>query len=187
MLNRCIQERRPFGVALIRQGQEALGPLALPHEVGCSAQVLHVKRLDDGRMNIAVVGQERFRIRSLDFASQPYLVGVVEPAPLPFRGLDELERSAERLRRQVERYIERLLSAGGAFDLRQLPARPIELAYAALGLLQISNDEKQRLLELDDPHRLLDQAQAIYRREHSLLSALLQHTDQASGISFSVN
>ena len=66
MIGKCLQERRAFGVVLIRQGAEALGPLAEPNKIGCTAFISQVERLHQGRMNIGVIGQRRFRIISLD-------------------------------------------------------------------------------------------------------------------------
>src|SRR5512147_2655499 len=63
MIEQCIQIAQPFGVVLIREGVEALGPSAEPHQIGCSAQITQVERLEDGRMNIVAVGVERFQIR----------------------------------------------------------------------------------------------------------------------------
>ncbi len=48
MINLCLQEQRPFGVVLIRNGMEALGPLAEPFHIGCTAEIAHVERLEDG-------------------------------------------------------------------------------------------------------------------------------------------
>lgn len=205
MLNRCIQERRPFGVVLIQHGQEALGDLAEPYRVGCTAQLLHVQRLDQGRMNVAAVGQERFRIYSLDRVSEPYLTGQVELTPLPMQMSPELARNGEHLRRQVERYLQMLITLNGVqdgltlhgetFALHEFPQHPLELAYAAAGMLQIAPLQKQALLEQDQPDILLADMQIIYARELALLKAMLAHSDgsggpvgpQERGISFSLN
>ena len=39
LIGKCLQERQPFGVVLIKKGIEALGPLAEPHHIGCTAFV----------------------------------------------------------------------------------------------------------------------------------------------------
>ena len=49
MIGKCIQERQPFGVVLIRRGLEALGPVADTHSVGCMAFIRQVERLEQGR------------------------------------------------------------------------------------------------------------------------------------------
>ena len=62
MIGECIDSGNPFGVVLIKRGQEANGPLAEPHEIGCTARIIEVEPLSEGRMNIVVLGQKRFRI-----------------------------------------------------------------------------------------------------------------------------
>lgn len=76
MIRACIEEDAPFGVVLIRVGTE-VGGAAVPHGVGTTARINQVEYLDDGRMNIFAIGEERFRVVSLD-TTQAYLSGEVE-------------------------------------------------------------------------------------------------------------
>jgi uncharacterized protein len=187
MINLCIEKRQPFGVVLIQSGVEALAELAEPYEIGCTAHLIHIQRLEQDQMNLVALGQERFVIRSLDRVSEPYLVGKVETKPVSMRTYPDLLASGERLRRKVENYIQILLTAGGSFDSRQLPEHPVELAYAAAGLLQIAAAHKQALLELDQPEQLLEEVLAIYAREQALLKAMLAHgeTNRSNNSEFS--
>lgn len=186
MINLCVEEHRPFGVVLIREGMEALGPLAVPHSTGCTANVLNIQRLDQGQMNIVATGQVRFQIQSLDFMARPYLVGMVETYPIDPAPGEDLEEFGSRLRIQLENYIELLLTTGGSFDTRQLPREPVELAYMAAALVQVPPIEKQTLLELNDPAVLLSSLRRIYSREYALLKAMQQHRSE-EGASFSRN
>ena len=56
MIEHCLAEEKQFGVVLIRRGSEALGPLAEPHSIGCTARILEVQPLDEGRMQITTIG-----------------------------------------------------------------------------------------------------------------------------------
>src|SRR5579862_5071920 len=76
MVQKCLEFDRPFGVVLIRSGSET--GLADPYLVGTVVRITSVHNYDDGRMDIEVQGERRFRIRQLD-ESLPYLVGMVEP------------------------------------------------------------------------------------------------------------
>ena len=76
MIGRCMEERSPFGVVLIRSGEE-VGAAAEPHDIGTTARIASVQRLEDGRMNLVALGEQRFRILQLD-NSGPYLAGDVE-------------------------------------------------------------------------------------------------------------
>jgi uncharacterized protein len=187
MIGMCLQLRQPFGVVLIRDGQEALGPLAEPYRVGCAASIVNVQRLEQGRMNLFALGTERFRILSLDQTSYPYLVGTVERFLMQAPPGDELVPLCQRLHRQVEQYIQSLMAAGGGdFDLSQLPSDPLTLAYTAAMLLQIPPAEKQPLLESEHTGDLLERLSALYRRETALLQAVVTDRGKVQG-SFSVN
>jgi len=188
LIETCIQDHKPFGVVLIHQGQEALGPLAEPHMVGCSAEIVHVRRLEDGQMNIVVLGQERFRIFSLDRVTFPYLMGTVGEFPLAIGTPDELAEVGDRLRPWVKRFIQTLLEAGGTrFDLNQLPDDPILLAYTAASILQIPPSQKQTLLNTRQAEQFVASLLSIYRRESALLDALLARGGQDIGSPFSRN
>ncbi|NIV29900.1 MAG: peptidase S16, partial [Anaerolineae bacterium] len=80
MIQHCLDEERPFGVLLIREGKE-VGETAVPHTVGTSTLIASVTRADGGRMNIITIGLDRFRLRTLRH-DRPYPVGDAEPFPL---------------------------------------------------------------------------------------------------------
>src|SRR3954466_6437378 len=67
MIGRCIEANQPFGAVLIKRGSEVsgLGKAAEPFSIGCTVQITQVQSLGAGRMNISVVGKERFQIFSL--------------------------------------------------------------------------------------------------------------------------
>jgi len=175
-------------VVLIRRGTEALGPLAEPHTVGCTAQIVNVQRLEQDRMNIVANGQERFRILSLDSRAFPYLLGSVQPFPIEIGDLPEVTRRSNRLREQVTRLMQtQLRAAGHTPDLSRLPDDPVELAYLAASVLQISVDQKQQLLQIVRAEDMIDRIQNIYRREQALVEAILFHGDRESGLPFSLN
>jgi len=73
MMNRCLEDNAPFGVALIKVGKEVGGP-AVPHTVGTLARIVHVNREEKGRMYNTALGESRFKL--LDWwRSEPYLMG----------------------------------------------------------------------------------------------------------------
>jgi Lon protease-like protein len=173
MIGKCVEDQSPFGVVLIRSGMEALGPLADPHSIGCTAQIINVQHLKDGRMNIVAVGQDRIRILSVDSETTPYLVGEVENYPMVKASPEILEATGGRLRTWVERYIRFLVDSGTRkFDVQQLPEDPLKLAYTAAGLLPIPTIQKQELLELQDTEGFIKQLLVIYRRETALARAM---------------
>ena len=84
MVAHCLQDNSSFGVVLIKEGVEALGPLAQPYTIGCTAQITQVQPLDEGRMNLIVIGHERFKVHTLDY-TLPYLAGDIVIAPIAVR------------------------------------------------------------------------------------------------------
>lgn len=188
MIAMCLQEQRPFGVVLIRRGAEALGPLAEPHTVGCTAKIGNVQRLDEGRMNIVATGQERFRILSLDSRAFPFLLGSVQPFPMDIHDPLELATGGKRLREQVIRLMQTQLKASGhTLDVSRLPEDPVDLAYLAASVLQITVEQKQQLLQIVRAEEMIKRVQEIYRREQALVEAILVHGDREGSFPFSMN
>ncbi len=179
MINTCISEKIPFGVVLIEEGQEALGPVAQPYMTGCSARITQVQPLPQGRMNLVAIGEERFRIRELDRESQPYLVGRVESDPMPIGSVEELELQIEKLRPYVIRYLEIRSRAGDVqLDPDQLPTDAMALAYLSAFILGIESDKKQDLLEAGDAPEFVASVRALYSTENALLETMLKYSEQ---------
>jgi Lon protease-like protein len=173
MIGYCLTAHRPFGVVLIRQGVEALGPLAEPHLVGCTAHITHVQSAGEGRLNILAIGQERFRVVSLH-QEQSYLTGLVETFPLPVSDSMDVVEEGTLLRPWVERYLGILSDAGEVnLDLGQLPTDPLTLAYLAAYLLLVPAEQKQPLLAAAEATLFLSDVRECYRREIAVLQAML--------------
>ncbi|MDH5506624.1 MAG: LON peptidase substrate-binding domain-containing protein [Anaerolineae bacterium] len=173
MINECIDERKSFGVVLIRRGRETKGKIVEPHPIGCTARVVQVERLDKGRMNIIAVGEERFRIESID-TDQEYLVGKVEMLPLGMENRQEVLESSEQLKPWIQRYLHILADAKMIEgEIKDLPEDPQDLAYLAAFLLQVPTRQKQALLAVNQAARLIADTRAHYRREVAILNTLL--------------
>ena len=174
MINHCIEAEEPFGVVLIRQGREALGPTATPYAVGCTASIGDVQRLPLARMNIVATGRRRFRIKAID-RSKPYLLGEVDFF-IPAEDHPEVIRRHSRLLRPLLiRCLEILSSSSDSrFDPAQLPDQPRAVAQIASILLQTDNQQKQELLAMDSLSNLLVTLVEIYRLETMLLAVRLE-------------
>lgn len=187
MMSLCLQSRQPFGVVLIREGVEANGPLAQPYMIGCTAHIIQVEPLAQGRMNITAVGQERFKILTLNYDCA-YLAGIVESSPLDDYSPLTLQRGGSRLRPWVERYLEMLSQAGHIeFDPQQLPDDPLALAYLTAYLLQIPPTQKQELLAINEAPVFVDTVGKLCRREVLLLDTVTTHINAEAPGPFSVN
>src|SRR3989440_7290506 len=78
MIGDCLEAGHSFGVVAIREGSET--GLATPYDVGTLAKIVRIDRLDDGRMNLLVMGASRFTIvQTAD--DRPYLRGQIRIIP----------------------------------------------------------------------------------------------------------
>lgn len=188
MIRVCVETKGRFGVALIRRGFEALGPLPEPHAVGCTARIQEVKPLEGDRFALRAVGEERFRILNLK-RDLPYLVGEVEPYPIDTGEPQTLEKEATDLRPWVERYLHSLGQlGGGTAGARRLPENPTAFAYIACALLNVPTADKQKLLGMRRATELLRELRGLYRREIALLAAIsVRGRGDESGGPFSRN
>ncbi len=186
MINHCYQNGQPFGVALIKSGQE-VGGRAEPFLIGCTATITELEPLPGGRMNIVAVGSDRFIAHSFRY-DQPYLVAEVETLSLANTNATSLSSTTRSLRPWVHHYLQTLADASETkFDIQQLPDDPIQFAYLASFLLEISSEQKQNLLNIEDADDLIANLRTIYRREVTLLSAMLApQTADDAGV-FSAN
>jgi Lon protease-like protein len=115
MINRCIERGEPFGVVLLRGGHE-VGPLSSEvAAVGTTAAIRRAGAYPDGRLDILSVGQQRFRLESVDNVSEPYLVGRVSLLDEPTGPVHEARDQAERVGRRFLEYLE-LLQPDGTED-----------------------------------------------------------------------
>jgi uncharacterized protein len=189
MMAACLQNQQPFGVVCIRKGVESNGPLAEPYSVGCTAAISQVQPLYEGRLNVIAVGQERFRIHALDY-SLPYLCGSVEFLPPMIADGQRLRSQGRRLRPWVAHYLKTLATAEQlGLELPDLPEDPAAIGYLGAFLLQIPLADKQRLLTLNSVDALLTELYRLYRREVTLLDAMLERSsvEAEAELPFSVN
>ena len=165
--------RRQFGVIAIRRGRE-VGPVVPElHEVGCVAQLRRVEARPDGRFSILTVGGQRFRIRSVDQTSAPYLVGEVEFLEDVPGDEDAALTEAAVVRRLLGEYTERL-KANGAVEIKlpDLPDDPVALSYLVAATVVSDITERQKLLAEPDGVSRLRAERALLRRELGLLSRI---------------
>jgi len=160
MVRNCMREQQPFGVVLIQEGEEA-GPVATTATVGCSARIVDFYTLQDGLLGISCVGERKFSVQRVWRAPDGLNVGEVswrEPEPritLP----EEYAQFGATVRRAVEELAEHYQHVEKHFDdAAWIGARITEL-------IPIGLNEKQVLLELDDPIARLDALLSLVPRE----------------------
>lgn len=152
MIGRCLETQTPFGVVLIRSGDEVVegrigSRSAEPYTIGTMAEIRASVRLEDGRLLITAVGSERFRIDAL-VQQNPYLIAAVTPVPEQIAAT--VNAAADQLRQTYERYWQAVAVATGAsVEIEEAPDDSLELAYYLADRLQVPLDRKQHWLEAD--------------------------------------
>jgi len=146
MIGRCLQSGSPFGVLLIRSGNE-VGEAAEPFEVGTTARIVRVQHLDEGRMNLVCLGEQRFRLLKT-LRDTPYLVGEVETLDSTDAEGEDVAEMAETVGALFAEYYRLYLAVSNQWA-RQIgmPGGAAELADFVASRLAVSPWTKQRLLE----------------------------------------
>jgi Lon protease-like protein len=165
--------RRRFGVVAIRQGWE-VGEDAVSalHDVGCAAELRRVSRYPDGRYDIVTVGTARFRLRSVDRAARPYLVGAVDwlPTEPPPVGVDGLAAAVGTL---FGEYVDAAAGLQGRLtEEAELPDDPAERAYAVAAAAVLTLEDRQALLEAETTQARLRAELRLLKRETTMVRRL---------------
>lgn len=145
MISERVQNDAPFGVLLIRDGEEA--GTASTFEVGTLARITDWYQGSDGLLGVTAIGEQRFRLLSADRKPDGLNVGDVEllpgeePLRLPekYQGMvDILAGVLDDLGRLYES-LERHYDDAGWVTYRFVEILPLEL------------EQKQQCLENSDP------------------------------------
>src|SRR5258708_256223 len=168
MIGACQVTDQLFGVLLIRSGSEVGAP-AQPERIGCTARMLRIDRLPDGRMTILTIGEQRFRLQGpARVMSEGYLVGDVRM--LPDQASEPVASGlVASLAEEFGKYQTGALTmSGSADDIKppELPADPLRLSYRIASTLHVHPRERQQLLELDDVASRLQHELTLLRREN---------------------
>lgn len=184
MVRYCVDAKSPFGILLIKHGQAEGDEAVIPHDVGCMVTITQMEQLEDGRLLVMTIGQERFRVLALK-RNRPYLVGEVERLSYLPEKSGPLQAAANDLHPLVLNYLTTLTSLADniEFDPTQVPTEPEALNHMAASLLQVSLETKQSLLEAKKVSNALNFLTNQYRHEIDLLK---QFPKQDMG-NFSVN
>jgi uncharacterized protein len=179
MIADCLDEGHSFGVVAIREGRET-GP-ATPYEVGTLAKIVRIDRLDDGRMNMLLMGASRFEIlRTSD--ERPYLRGQIHIIPEAGDDPEATARLTETAAITFRQYSSLLRElAGQEADDAEPPMEPELLSYLIAAALNLQVPEKQSLLaERRTDTRLVLELRML-RKEIVLLKQMVAHATTMAG------
>jgi Lon protease-like protein len=145
MAKACLKDGTPFGVCLIREGEE-VGVPAVPEPIGCVARIAACDMEELGILKVKAEGLDRFRIVSREVNRQGLIIGEVErfdPEPEVKEAVG-LGETSEFLRKVIAGIgTERFVGTPRFEDASWVSFRLAEI-------LPLRNDVKQKLLELTD-------------------------------------
>ncbi len=153
LIKRCGRSGEGFGICLILDGREA-GTPAIPAALGTEAAIIDFAMTDDGLLGITVEGRRRFHVERTRVRADGLIMADVSwlPAPEPQPLRDEHALLSILLARIMDKAgIEH--GGAGKGDLA-------DAAYVGWRLaewLPLSGEDRQWLLQENDPHRRLDQ------------------------------
>jgi Lon protease-like protein len=163
MIAECLEQKRPFGMVRVKENALAA--------VGCSATILNViKKYDDGRLDIAAEGVQRFEIDTLN-QERSYLQGEVtyfddEPSQVGSGSTETLIQLHEQLFSILGQSVEIEPDA---------PSLSFHLAHE----LPVDLDFKQALLEMKSEAERIETLTEYYRATIPKIEKTLQARDKA--------
>ena len=163
MAKACLKDSSPFGVCLIKEGEE-VGTPAVPEAIGCLARIADCDMEELGILKIRAQGGERFRIVSSEVNRQGLIVAEAQMMDPEAAAPDApgLADCALFLRKVIAgigeaRFVAPLLFEDASW-----------VSFRLAEILPLRTDVKQKLLELTDAslrlavlHRFLRQQKLI--------------------------
>jgi Lon protease-like protein len=145
MAKECLKHGTPFGVCLIREGQE-VGPPALPENIGCMASLAECDMEELGILKVVVRGGERFRIATSEVSKQGLILAEVEQLDAEADAIEApgLVECADFLRKLIAGIGAERFAQPFVFDNASW------VGFRLAEILPLRMDVKQKLLEVTD-------------------------------------
>ena len=166
MIGACLEHDSPFGIVLIKDGQEVGAP-AEPFRIGTTARITNVERLEEGRMNLLANGERRFELVEIT-KRLPHLAGWVqylaeEPGRDPAAVLPQVQEGYSTFLRNLGGL------AGGWSAQVEVPDDPVRLSFAVASNIDLPRDIRQQLLETSTARERLERLIPILQRVNEIL------------------
>ena len=143
MTKACLRDSTPFGVCLIREGQE-IGQPATPQSTGCLATIEQWDVPHPNLFALLARGGERFQVLDTTVNSSGLIIGKIEMLPEASTNAEMDEACEEVLRLAIKRA--GADSVPGPIQLDN----PLWVSYRLAEILPITPQEKLALLEITD-------------------------------------
>ena len=183
MVNLCLREHRPFGVALIKEGSE-VGGTPIPFDVGTMAAIKSANVLEGNKLEIVTVGLNRFKIEKL-VTTKAYLSAEVSEFPIREGRRGAAAAMARQVRSRFLEYVELLDKAANLrLKMDEVPEDPETIAALVAIAMQIELRDKQRIIEREMVEDMLQMEISILAREHLILNFVMDTKDGTDELCF---
>ncbi len=160
MARDCLKNSSPFGISLIKEGQE-VGTPAVPESIGCTATLGECDMEELGILKVVAKGGERFRLVASEVNKQGLIVGEVERLEPEADAIEApgLAECADFLRKLIvgigpQRFAEPFLFDNATW-----------VGFRLAEVLPLRTDVKQKLLEVTDATLRLAVLQKFLRQQ----------------------
>jgi len=162
MIKYCLKKKVNFGVVLIKSGQEAHGPLATPHNIGCIVSIHNIFEKEDGKMNLMGISGTRFEIHNL-LNELPYLTAQVKSLSVDENVNDTNHKLLEDLKKYFIQYLKENFSLN-EFEpsQKEIPKDSLQLCYNAAAIIRADQKYKQEILKVNSLDELLILTHKLY-------------------------
>ena len=158
MISGCMKSDRPFGVLLIREGNE-VGP-ATTYNTGTLAKVVDWYQGSDGILGITAIGAERFRLLKVERQDDGLNVGDVELLPdAPQSQVPDQYQTLPPILESVMNDLGRLYE-----NLERRFDDAAWVAYRFAEILPIDLAQKQEFLENNDVSAFLERIEEVLHK-----------------------
>ena len=151
LVKRCGRSGEGFGICLILEGREAGAP-AIPAAVGTEAAIVDFSMTDDGLLGLTVQGRRRFHVERTRVRDDGLVLGDVRWLP------DEEPTPLLAEHALLSTLLARILDKAG-IEHEGIGKGPLadacHVSWRLAEWLPLSAEERQLLLQLDDPHARL--------------------------------
>jgi len=156
MLARCLREQQGFVVVLLREGQEVDSQAAF-YDIGTYVQITDFQQLDNGLLGVTAEGLWKVAVSRSWRAPDGLNLGDVERLP------EEPEDTLPSAYSELAAVLRALLRhpVVNKLELTVDFASAREVGWRLTELLPLDSQEKQRLLEYQDPLERLDRLSSL--------------------------
>tara|TARA_Y100000588_G_scaffold309059_1_gene333896 strand:- start:460 stop:1089 length:630 start_codon:yes stop_codon:yes gene_type:complete len=163
LIKDCVSRSKPLGIVLIKAGSAEEGLDIDIYDIGTIADVIECDANMDGTMDIVVQGRQRFQVVEL-VKRLPRVIADVELVEWGDRVMNG--DVLRELQTAFESYLQVVLAVAGQWQRQfRLPERPSDLTSLIFKLLQVTVEERQKLLECAGIEELICLELKILRRD----------------------